>query len=130
MQHQSEYQNIIFDEKNHFLEIFWGKTDFSEQTYKDEVIWQLDFILRYKPKSLLIDTQKFFFTISPDVQDWSNREVLPKVLATDVKRIALLISSDLFAQVSIEQQMEDNPEALNLIRYFENYEQARRWCLE
>ncbi|TAD95360.1 MAG: hypothetical protein EAZ97_15640 [Bacteroidetes bacterium] len=130
MTHQTEYQKIVFEAENSILEVFWTNTDLlDEESYKKEVLWQLDIVLQYCPKNILIDTRFFDFTITPEVQDWANTEVLPKVMTTGVRKIALLISKSLFAQVSIEQQMEDNPNALNLVAYFEDYESAKKWLL-
>ena len=128
MKVSSHYQEIGFNQEKSLLEIVWKNTEQMEEVvYKKEVLWQLDQILKFSPRNLLINTQSFVYTIVPRVQEWANQTILPKVLATGVLKIAIIVPADLFAQISIEQQMEDNPDALNLVRYFENENSAKQW---
>lgn len=124
----SQYQQIVFNPEQSLLEIVWKNTEeLVEEIYKKEILWQLDQILHFLPTKLLLNTQDFTYVIAPLVQEWSNENILSKVLATGVQKIAVLIPSDLLAQISIEQQVEDNPEAEKLIRYFDTYDSAQEW---
>ena len=75
----------------------------------------------------MLNLERFAFTVTPEIQDWSNENILSKVLALGLSKIAFVVAVDVFVQVAVELQIEDNPNALNITRYFDDEAKARLW---
>lgn len=82
---------------------------------------------RYQPGRLLIDLRSLRFTITPDLQEWTAKEIAPRT--TSLKRMAILVSDDIFAQVSLEQLMEEEgiADKYSAPRYFDSEAEAKKW---
>jgi hypothetical protein len=82
---------------------------------------------RYQPQRLLIDLRNLRFTITPDLQEWTAKEIAPRTMS--LKRIAILVSNDIFAQMSIEQLMEEEgiADKYSAPRYFNSEVEAKSW---
>ncbi len=72
-------------------------------------------------------TTNFRFTIVPDVQTWVDKEVFPRFLAVGLKRYALIMSTQIVSQISIEQTMEEGAGNEFQTRYFDDEIEARKW---
>jgi len=129
--------------ENHYWKIFWHEGGqiihfvFSDQTeymtveqYYDMLGNFIPIIKEYKPKNILADTTHFRFTITPDVQEWINEHILSLYSEIGVKKHAVLLSSDLFTLVSVEQTMDDYQEGVFINHYFEDSQKALDWLLE
>jgi hypothetical protein len=68
------------------------------------------------------------FALTPETQEWADG-LFPRILNAGVKKIAFIISSDVFAQISVEQLMEEkNVKTANFeIHYFDNEKDALKW---
>jgi hypothetical protein len=126
----STHQDIVYSAADQLLAVTWKNTSLmDESTYRQEVLDQLGQIQQLKPKRILLNTKHFDFLISPEIQHWSNIEVIPHVLAAQVEKTAIIVSEDLIAQISIEQQMEDNSEFNPKVKYFADQQSAEKWLL-
>lgn len=107
------------------LEIHWKQSkSLTEEDLKDIMRHQVAFVEEHKLKGLLVDTRNFKFTIAPALQGWVQQEVLSKM--PTVKRHSFIVTDDFFAQVSVEQTMEQE-EAQMKTRYFSSLAEARAW---
>lgn len=79
---------------------------------------------------LLVDTTNSQFAISPDLQEWTAQVIAP--LTASLKRMAFVMSPDIFSQVSLEQMMDETgiADKYEKPRYFENVEEAKTWLFE
>ena len=70
-------------------------------------------------------------TINPEVIEWANSEWLPGMMKVGLKKMALIVPEDLFAQVSLEDFTDTAREYYNEItlksRYFTDIEVAKQW---
>lgn len=108
------------------LEIHWLQSDtLTEEDLKDIMRHQVAFIHEHKLEGFLVDIRNFTFTIVPALQEWVNEEVLSKM--TTVKRHSFIVTDDFFAQVSVEQTMEQQEDSRMKTRYFSDLTEARAW---
>ena len=70
------------------------------------------------------------YTISPDEQEKHNNIILPTFQAIGLEQMAVVVSDDLFAQVSISQLLEDDTTASYLTSYFDDVVSAMAWLIE
>lgn len=121
---------IDYEESNSLLvSTFTEKTvHWNKETYQKEALESVGFAEKYKPKYHIIDTRKFMFTITPELQNWVNQKIMPIYKENGLYKSAIVVSENIFSQVSIEQTIEDmeNPAE---IHYFDSIEDARKWVL-
>jgi hypothetical protein len=115
-------------EKAYFKYINFPNLDMEEDVFRKNMLDYAKLVEKYQPKLLLLDTSQGQFTINPALQEWVAREIAPRT--TCIKKIANLLSNDVFALVSVEQMMEEKEIAdFYEIRYFDNAEEAEKWLL-
>lgn len=103
------YQIIWYNQANETLTQVWNihseniETNKLQQEFKDFA----DLARTYKPFKLLINALQLNHPILPNVQNWLNKEVFPEFLMAKLKYIALVISQNMHAQLSLDQTLED-----------------------
>lgn len=127
--YKSEYQIIEFFEEENVLKKQWfPKTeDMEPLKFKEEVLKIAEYIEKVKPLRILDITLDFKFPIVPELQTWVDEDVFPRFLAAGLKRYALLMSSEIVAQFSIEQTMEEGKGNEFQTKYFDDEEKALAW---
>ncbi|GAB4395470.1 MAG: hypothetical protein OHK0053_03600 [Microscillaceae bacterium] len=70
-----------------------------------------------------------YFAIAPTVQEWIDKTIFPRVLAVGVLHVAIVIPSELIANLSVQQAMEESEGAKFITRYFDKSEDAKQWLL-
>ncbi|MDX2301294.1 MAG: hypothetical protein NW226_00785 [Microscillaceae bacterium] len=89
----------------------------------------LDLAKRLKPKKLLVDSQAGNYIITPDLQRWTNENILLPSVELGLDDIAFVLNKeiDIFSFVSLEQTMaESNAQFFNY-KYFHNKQDAFAW---
>jgi hypothetical protein len=77
----------------------------------------------YDVDVVLINAQNFLFTIHPTLQDWVNNEIIGKMIANGLQKVAFVVSQELISQLSIEQTMETTQFSI----YTATEEEAKKW---
>ncbi|HAS41685.1 MAG TPA: hypothetical protein DCS93_14480 [Microscillaceae bacterium] len=80
----------------------------------------------YQPFKLLLNALNLNFPILPETQTWFNQQIKPQLLG-NVKYIALVISKNAHAQLSIDQMLEEIKAHNLTIESFETYQEASQW---
>ncbi|TAF64200.1 MAG: hypothetical protein EAZ55_12110 [Cytophagales bacterium] len=129
---QNHIVKVEYDEKNSLFKHTWNdQTEaMTNEEYKKLVLWVNNLAYQVDASFHLVNTSEFNFSISPDVQEWVASHVFPMIAEKDVKKIAFIISKDLFSQISIEQFVEENKQAAVKVLYFDNEELALKWLFE
>lgn len=90
-----------------------------------------EFMEQNQPKFFLSDSSQQFSVISPELQEWIAANVYPRWYAAGLKKLAIVIPSELLANLSIQQAVEEVEEIKDSgayeIRYFENPTIAQEW---
>lgn len=128
----SEFQDLLFDEsKNLIIETFKkGTEDYTPKTYKEDFLALADAVKKSGKigiEGILVDMRNFLYTISPALQEWHNKEVFPVVVSVGLTKMGVLVSPDIFAQVSTEQTLEENENKGFSTKYFDSENEAYEW---
>jgi len=125
---KNEFVNIELRENN-FLYVKWtDKTaDMSVDFFKQVNLWYIDYFDKYAITSFMINTQDFKFAIIPEVQEWVGTQIIPKVIASGLKKLAFIVSEEIIAQLSIEQTMSESKSDEFTLLYFDNEAKANTW---
>ncbi len=127
--YESPYTKISFDQAKQIQIQVWKHTDdFTDELYKREVSANADIALGHKPKGLVSEATLFEHIVNPDLQTWTTENFFAKLQKAGVKRYAVIIGTELFVQVSVEQTIEE-AEGIEgiVIRYFDDLEKAKTW---
>jgi len=124
-------EKIHLSVKDHCLFVTWKEDSASLKDVDFMAINEqyLELIKEHNLTAFFIDTRKFYYTISLEIQGWVGENILSKLPELGVKRLAFLMSEEFIAQLSIEQTMENLGENCQM-RYFDDKEEALIWVAE
>lgn len=127
--YKNDYWTI--SHKDDLLTPIWNNNsaNMTEDLYKSEMENYVELVEKYQPKQLLIDCKEFNFPITPNIQEWIDNKIFPRVLLVGVKYVAIVIPSELIANLSVQQAMEEPEGAKFATRYFDNREDGTQWLL-
>jgi hypothetical protein len=128
----SPYLQISIDEEKSIITNTWlPKTeDMTDAEYQENMLEFAKFVEAYKPKYHLIESKNFLYGITVEMQEWTNNTVFPRLAEAGIKKIAFTVSSEMVAQMSIEQALEEEKAAVFQVKYFDSGEQAVNWFFE
>ena len=128
---ENKFVIISFNKELSLMDFLWNKEtkEAKEEDYKD---WNTNLaqqVTKYKPKYVLSDNTNYFFPIIPELQEWSVENIFVPMTNAGVKKLAMIVSKEFIAQISLEQ-FSDEAEESNagfVTKYFENKEEAMEW---
>jgi hypothetical protein len=127
--YDSKYMSIDIDQENHLLYHYW-KADskyLEEEQYKEELLHLVTITAKYRPAKYLLNSKLFSFSITPEMQEWTNHYIISVNAAAGIQYAAMVVPEDFFAFVSITQTMDDaNVKDLNN-RFFTDEKEAISW---
>lgn len=133
LENESKYLEAFYDVDLEMVELYWKESsehmeDHEYQTLTKEL---LNNVNGRKISNQLLDNRQFLFSMSPALQEWSEKEISSKMFAQNPEvRVAVLTSQDFITQLSIEQAIEeDNNSSDENVRYFEDEQEAKEWLL-
>ena len=125
---QNDFVTFYMLPQTNIIEAAWKE---STQKMKDDdfkssikLLWKL--IAENKPIGLLADTRLFFYAIPPQVQEWYGANIT-EGLGSTTKKVAMLLSSEFFSQISIEQTIQEDNRTGFSTQYFDDAEKAIEW---
>ena len=126
--HQTKFVTVDFVEDKALLEYTWLAESFymTTEQYKEELLSYYDLLVKYHPTKVIFDTVEMKFTISPELQDWTNEHVTNPSIALGLRKIGIIVGEDIFTTVSIEQTVEDSNVQM-MSQFFNSMDSARKW---
>jgi hypothetical protein len=128
--YKSKYLHIAYFVGQQLLEATWlSETKMMDtEDCKQEFLKYLEVVRQQRPKAIIVDTQNMLFTLCPNVQDWINQIIFPRLLNIGINKTAFVTSNDFFAELSTKQVMMEM-EGLKRMEHFNNKDAARKWVL-
>ncbi|NJL13497.1 MAG: hypothetical protein HC913_11160 [Microscillaceae bacterium] len=128
----SPFQEVHYYAPLRIVEVIWQEESYrmTDEEYQTEMHNYLSAIEAHQPLGALPDTTHLRFTIHPDLQTWMNEQIFPKFILLGLQAAAFLVSKDIFAQISIEQTMEEAEGSFFKTRYFDQRAEALAWLEE
>lgn len=87
--------------------------------------------IKKRPRLSWLSNNKEQETINPEVIEWANKDWLPEMMKMGLKKMALIVPEDLFAQVSLEDFTDSAREYYDEInlksKYFTDINVAKQW---
>ncbi len=125
---ENDYLSVHLLEEEKIILGHWKPTSpyFTTDLFKENMQTWLEEVKKYKDINVLADARTFTFTIEPETQSWVNENIIGLYPEYGVKKLGFLVSPDIFAQVSIEQTIDEKEQAFE-VRYFEEEAEAKAW---
>ncbi len=65
--------------------------------------------------------------ITPEDQKWTNEDWFPRLLEAGIRTAAVVMSKDIFNQLSVKKIGEDMTDNSYTMHFFDNLEEAKKW---
>lgn len=123
---------IDYDQERSYFKVIRRGYDneYTEEEYKDLMLSWRKQIEIFKPVYQMVDYQNFFKPVPLHMQKWINENLLAPSLKVGLKKIAFIISRDLYAQISVEQIMQEDEGKNFIVKYFDNETDAEKWLFQ
>jgi lipid A disaccharide synthetase len=129
--YQNQFIKLIFEAENSLLRYIShpNTQEMTGENYKENMLAYAEQVEQYQPTRLLVDSRASEFVIVPELQEWTANVIAPRT--TSLKKIAFVLNPDIFAQVALQQMMDEKGivEKYEAPQYFENLEEAEKWIL-
>lgn len=122
---ETSYLKIVFNEEIQSAEMHW-KTFTTPQELKDGLNKGLELVEEKNISNWIADVSSLG-VVGEEEQKWSNENWFPRALKEGIKRMAVIVSDDIFNQMSVEEIMQNVPQMNFTSKYFSNVEEAREW---
>ena len=126
---KNEYATLAYNMKNEILEQIWNQAsaNMKDEDYKMLQNKTLTAFGEYKASKMYVDINNLHFTISPELQRWTNEQIVQGLISHGIEKIAYKVSTDIFAQISVEQALEEDNTQKFPARFFEDEFSAFNW---
>lgn len=123
---ESEYETLEYD-NDLFIATWTDSEDLTDEIFKEHLLGYRDLVKEYQPKGLLV--KNFNYGILPETQVWVTKNIDKHT--ESIKKVAFLVSSEFYAQLSLEQFVEESHSNIPRVRnrFFENETEAITWLL-
>ncbi len=127
--YESNFVEITLNTTHQIITNTWfpSTEDMEDEDYKTDMLQFVELVQIYRPNYHLIKSVDFLYTITIEMQDWTNYTIFPKLAKAGIQKIAFLVSSEVIAQLSIEQVLEESNATAFQIRYFSSEKNAIAW---
>ncbi len=129
--YKSKFVDISLSDNNMVITNDWFETtsEMSAEQYKQDMLKFAALAVAHKPKFHLIKSVNFLFVITIQMQDWTNSTIFPQLIEAGIQKIAFLVSSEMIAQLSIEQTLDESNASAFAVKYFDVEAEAMKLLL-
>jgi hypothetical protein len=129
--YKNEFWTIFYENESDLLMPVYdpNSSNLTQALYKADMEHYAQIVNKFKPKRVIVDCHDFYFPITPDIQEWIDKTIFPKILSSGVKYVAIVVPSELITNLSVQQAMEEPEGTKFQTRYFDNREDAKEWLL-
>jgi len=131
--YKSAFSQIDYDVENSIFENRWlDSKQLTAAIFKEEMLQYVKLVKEHLPHNFLVDNHDNEYAIPVEVQEWVNVHVFPNTMHAKVNKIALVVPDDIFAQVSLEQTVEDGEGIIGRVptQYFTTKDAALKWLIK
>lgn len=125
----TEFCQHDYDADKKLLDQVWinNSAAMTTEDFKSVMLAYADLYKKYDINCVLVDSRQMRFLVEPEIQEWVNANIIV-MIASFLKKIAFLLSSDIFEEVAIKQAMEEQKDGLPFqTKYFADEQEARQW---
>lgn len=117
---------LKFNKETNSVELIWKQMQ-DESTYKLMFTNGLEAIKETGATGWMSDIRKEG-VVGPALSNWMQKEILPKAISYGLKRIAVVMDSDVFKQFYVNNIRKTTGN--EIMKYFGSEHEARKWLTE
>ena len=117
---------LRYNEETNSIELIWKKFQ-DEATYKLMFIKGVEALRETKATGWLSDIRNEG-VVGPATSKWMQEEILPKAISYGLKRIAVVMETDIFKEFYVNNIKKKA--GTDKMRYFDSIESANEWLKE
>lgn len=132
VKYESKYMRVSVDSEQKYIETIRSSLirEQNEEEYKAEILEWLAVIEEEKPVYQLIDqSQVSRVIVGLELQNWINSNLIAPAIQMGVRKLAFVVSDDIFTRVSAQQTIEEDTDTILKSKYFDKIEDAKEWLL-
>lgn len=128
LDYESNFIAISYQEEDAIVTGVWKEATktLDDEAFKNDMLAWLKAVQAHQPVNIMAQAREYYHSITPELQLWVNEHILANYLEAGVKKLAFVVPSDLFAQVSIEQTIDEQQQTFQ-VKYFEDEQKAKDW---
>ncbi|OJJ17845.1 hypothetical protein BKI52_28720 [marine bacterium AO1-C] len=122
-----DFARVNYYPQNNLVEVIWHKSNTNNQ-YRQTITAAYNVVVKYGANKWISDMRNGG-VISIDNQKWLKEEMVPKAVRSGLRRVALVVSKDifnLFYAKNIKNTLQESFQS----KYFDDVEKAYQWLLE
>jgi len=123
--------SICYDEQNGILNTIWLSREpgITTDEIKEAITACADEAIQHKPIYCLADDSKRNFFYDIEIQAWVANTLAAAYVQVGLKKLAIIMPSDVIAELSTEQTAQEAADAPFEIKYFYEENEAKSWLL-
>ena len=128
---ENQYQTIELNDTLSLIKITWhpATKSMSFEEFKDESLLYIQLLKLHRPKKILFKLKDLLFPLTPEIQEWTDKNVIA-VEKEICEKLALDMPSSFIEELSVEQLAEEEHAKDLGIKLFDNERNAIEWLME
>ena len=126
---ESDAVLVKYESESKIFEYEWQPrlTELSDEEYRGAMLEVMRHVQALQPRLVVANTKHSSFAIRVDLQKWVAENVIGPAVRLGMKKLALVVSSDLVIQLSVEQSLDETAEKTFETKYFDEVAAAYQW---
>jgi len=126
---ESDAVLVKYQNESKIFEYQWKPraTELSDEEYRSAMLSVMQQVEALQPRLVVANTKHSSFTIRVEMQKWVAENVIAPAARLGMKKLALVVSSDLIIQLSVEQSLDETVERPFETKYFDEAAAAYQW---
>ncbi|MBL7928849.1 MAG: hypothetical protein JNL47_05165 [Bacteroidia bacterium] len=124
-----EFLLISHEKENRLIHLRWKRFATTEE-FREGLNAGLKFVMEFKIERWLANLKNMSVIKDAD-RSWTNEEWFPQLYKTNLKKMAIVHSQDVFNNLAVSKIMsEAKAERFFTVAYFHDVDEARHWLTE
>ena len=128
---ENMFVSLIYDVEYNVLKQIWTEAseEMTDDNYMEIQLKTLELFKEKGANKIFVDVVNFKYIIIIEMQEWTVENILNKLIEAGIEKTAYITSNDLFAQISVEQTIDEEKQQKFIAKYFQTPKEAYSWLL-
>ncbi len=125
----NELCSISYDADRKYLFHTWNQAtkDAEWEEIKAAFIKYVEYIEHFRPEKILVDEADMQHIFVPEEQEWIDNNMMPRVVANETEKTAIVQSQDVFVEMATDMMMKKDSAVKIKSRFFGSKKDAKDW---
>lgn len=125
----NELCSISYDAERKYLVHIWKEATKNAEweEIKDAFIKYVEYLENFRPEKILVSETEMQHIYVPGEQEWIDNNMMPRVLAIEAGKTAIVQSQDVFVEMATDMMMKKDSAVKIQSRFFGSVKDAEDW---